>query len=151
MTRRGKNNRQNGPDLFSIAVKPVEPFAPEITRAASWGAAISRAVAKVMKDATRSRAEIADWMADRLGKPVSKNVLDAYASESRETHDISVLRLLALMDATSDLRPLQWMAERFDMTVVPRKYQDAVREVELTDQLEALEAEIRSLKGRRRS
>lgn len=61
---------------------------------------ISAIVARVLKEDERSRDEIAGAMSALLGEPVSKEMVDAYASEARSNHNIPAHRLLALIAAT---------------------------------------------------
>jgi hypothetical protein len=57
-----------------------------------------------------------------FGEEVSKNMLDAYASEAREEHVINVVRFIALIHATQDRRLLEIVAEMFGWTVIERRY-----------------------------
>lgn len=91
-------------------------------RAASLRSRIARSVAETLRDCGRSRAEVARRMSVFLGSEISKPMLDAYASEAREGHSISFERLIALVDATGDVRPLQMAAALFDHSVVDDRY-----------------------------
>lgn len=84
---------------------------------------IARAVSETLTDAEPSREDIAGAMSKWLGEDVTKNMLDAYASEAREDHTIPYLRLLALVHVTGDLRPLQMGAELFQHSVIHDRYQ----------------------------
>ena len=61
---------------------------------------VASAVAQMLNKDPRSREEIAGAMSALLGDDVSRWMLDGYASEGRETHNISAGRLLALVAAT---------------------------------------------------
>lgn len=67
---------------------------------AGYGAMIAASVARACREDGRSRHEIAVAMSAVLNEPVSKAMLDAYASESREQHSIPAHRWLALMAVT---------------------------------------------------
>lgn len=67
---------------------------------AGFGAMVAASVARICRDDTRGRAAIAAMMTDVLAEPVSKAMLDAYASESREQHSIPAHRWLALIAVT---------------------------------------------------
>lgn len=96
----------------------VRRYDEDRVRASSLRARITHAVAETLRDCEHDRGEIARRMSEWLGEDVSKNMLDAYASEARDDHSISYLRLLALVHVTGDIRPLQTGAEMFDHVVV---------------------------------
>lgn len=111
------------PDLLSWQPpEPVVAYAPEQVRAASVAASIARAVAATLRDAPVSREDIAQRMSAYLGDRVSKAMLDAYASEARQEHQIPVTRLVALMHATGDRRLLQLLAEPLGWAVIERRH-----------------------------
>ena len=64
------------------------------------------------------RAAVARAMSDRLGEPISPNMLNAYASPAREAHTISAARYFALMAATADRRLAQLMVDPIGWAVV---------------------------------
>ncbi|MGB0683368.1 MAG: DNA transposition protein [Magnetovibrionaceae bacterium] len=100
----------------------VARFKDEEVRAGTVKAELARAVATVLID--RDREDVATKMADWLDdESMSKNMLDAYASQGRESHDITASRLLALMMVTGDFRPLQMLAEKADHIVVDYRYE----------------------------
>lgn len=87
---------------------------------------ISRAIAKAMKDCGKNRPTIAGLMSERLGSKVTETMLEAYASEAKVDHNITVERFLALIHATGKTELLGFLAEGFDMAVVPRKYENVI-------------------------
>jgi hypothetical protein len=111
-------------DLFDDWQPPevVHRFDDHMVRAANLKNKISLAVAETLKGSELTREAISDAMVDWLGEGMSKNLLDAYASQAREEHVISLLRLIALIHATGDLRILQMIAELFDHSVVDDRY-----------------------------
>lgn len=100
----------------------VAAYAPERVRTSTLRSKIARAVAETLTDSEMTRADIAKAMSDWLEEDVSKNMLDAYASEAREEHTIPFLRLLALVHVTGDVRLLQLGAETFGHVVADAKY-----------------------------
>lgn len=109
----------------SVAVR----FEDEATVRASGAAQrVSRAVAATLKDCDIDRAEIAQRMSDYLGEEVSKNMLDAYASQARENHNLTLARAFALLHATGDARILGTELERFGLAIIPTRYLAAVEE-----------------------
>lgn len=83
---------------------------------------ISRAVALALRDCGKTRAEVAALMSAELGYPVSEATLDAYASEAKETHKISLERFVALIMATGCNDLLGFVAAFFDHVVVPERF-----------------------------
>lgn len=111
-------------DLFDDWQPPevVQRFDDKRVRAANLREKIAMGVAETLKGAEADRETISEAMGAWLGEEVSKNVLDAYASQAREEHVISLPRLLALIHATGDLRILQMIAELFGHSVVDDRY-----------------------------
>ncbi|QPT08611.1 hypothetical protein [Sphingomonas paucimobilis] len=62
---------------------------------------VAASVAAMLKGDKRSRQEIAGAMSALLDDETTKLMLDAYASEARDNHNISAPRLLALIAVTS--------------------------------------------------
>ena len=109
--------------LFDWTPPPATTaFSTERVRAASIAGRISRAVSAALYDNQQQRAEIAQRMADYLGEPFSKAMLDAYASQAREDHPITVPRFMALLHVIRDRRLLELIAEEFGWAVVERKH-----------------------------
>ncbi|MCR9218966.1 MAG: DNA transposition protein [Alphaproteobacteria bacterium] len=106
----------------------VKRYEETRVRTASLKARVARCVSETMKDSALSREEIAKRMTAFLGEEdheettVTKAMLDAYASEARKDHTISAIRLIALVHATGDIRPLQMIAEMFGAAVVEEKW-----------------------------
>ena len=102
----------------------VERYDEVRVRASSLRSRIAKGVAQTLKECGMPREQIADRMSAWLGEgeAVSKNMLDAYASEAREEQTISLLRLAALVHVTGDVRLLQLIAEMFGHSVIDDKY-----------------------------
>lgn len=121
---------------------------PEVTvafeeghvRAANLKSRIALAVAAALRDCELNRDAVADSMSAFLGEKVSRNMLNAYASPSREDHIINIPRYLALADATGDAqRLLQALAAPFGLSVVENRFVPAIRDAMLTDRIEELQ------------
>jgi len=111
------------PDLLDWQPpQPVARFPEEQVRAATFAARLSRAVAAALHDAEDCRETIAARMSAFLGERVSPAMLDAYASQAREDHKISVPRFLALLHATRDRRLLELLAEPMGWAVIERRH-----------------------------
>lgn len=79
----------------------VPQAATEAGDLAGFGAMVAASVARACREDGRSRQAIATEMTAVLGEPVSKAMLDAYASESRGEFNISAHRWLALIAITN--------------------------------------------------
>ena len=82
---------------FSFEVPAAATDAGDL---AGFGPMIAAGVARACREDNRGRAAIAAAMAAVLGEPVSKAMLDAYASEAREQHSIPAHRWWALIAVT---------------------------------------------------
>ncbi len=79
---------------------------------------IAAAVARILKDDPRSRDEIAGAMTALLDSRVTRFNLDAYASEARETFNISMARFLSLVAATDRFDLLDRTLRRVGVSVL---------------------------------
>lgn len=126
-------------DLFSWQPPEVVRVAPEDkVRSASLRGGIAKIVSLVLKECGMSRDEVARRMSAMLGEEVPKAMLDAYASEAREEHSISFLRVVALCEVTRDPRLLQFSAARIGHSVIPNRYLAAVDDAMLADKIDDL-------------
>lgn len=140
--------------LDLLAWEPPEAvvaFDEAQVRNASIAGRIARGVAACLRDCGLTREAVAAQMGAYLGERVSKAMLDAYASEAREEHTISVPRLMALLHVTGDRRLLELVAEPFGWCVLPRKFLPLVqlaavreREDELRRKSDALRRQARA-------
>ncbi|MBL7232086.1 hypothetical protein [Komagataeibacter oboediens] len=120
----------NAPEQLSlldwVPPNPVVRFDPSLIRANQFSSRLSRAISVSLETCGRSRERIAEEMSGLLEKPVSVNMLNAYASVQREGHQISVPRFDALLSATRDRRLLEFMAEPMGWAVIERRYLPAI-------------------------
>lgn len=131
------------PDLFRD-YKPdpvVERFDADAVQAWSLEGRLSKAVALTMDESGISRADIATAMSDALKATVSKAMLDGYASQAREQHSISAVRLAALIEVTGDARALNVLLESSGLIVVPQKYEALLRREKARELKERAERE----------
>jgi len=130
-------------DLLSwLPPEPVQSFDTETVRAASLHGALCRALKEALKSCDKTREQIAEEMSEYLGEDVSKNMLDAYASEARDEHIINVIRFIALISATRDQRLLNWIAEMFGWAVIDQRYLPAINVALLADKKEEIERQL---------
>jgi len=130
-------------DLFS-EFRPgpvVERFDIEEVKAWSLSGRLAKAVALTMETSGKSREEIAAEMTEVTKANVSKSMLDAYASQAREQHSISALRLAALAIVTGDARAFNTLLEEAGLIVVPKRYEALLRRERARELLEKLERE----------
>lgn len=87
-------------DFFADAVFPVRTAATQIDLN-QFRSKIKRAMAQAIRECAYSRPVIAARMAQYLGLPnLTKSTLDAYTAESKESHDITLVRFKAFVHAT---------------------------------------------------
>ena len=129
----------------------VMAFDPFLLRANSWSGRFSRAISISLDSCGQTRQEVADAMSSHMGKAMSLNVLNAYASTARDSHEISVSRFDALLSATRDRRLLEFFAEGFGWSVIDRRYLPAIELAALSEhkrEVARREREIRATAGR---
>jgi hypothetical protein len=124
------------PDLLDWQAPQAYPA--EAVRAATVAGRISRAVAFTLRHCGVKRQDIAARMAAYLGEPVSPAMLDAYASQAREDHNISAVRLLALAHATGDVRLLDMLCEPLGFAVIDRRLLPMLELADTHEQIETL-------------
>ena len=111
---------------------------------------VAATVALALKDDPRSRHEIAGAVSALLDEPVTKAMLDAYASEARDAHNISAARLLALVAVTERFELLDSLLRRIGAAVLVGDELHAVRLGHLEAQRRRLDAEIKQMRGHAR-
>src|SRR5215217_8524747 len=82
----------------------VDRFDQDEVKAYSLNGRLCKAIALTMEESGMSRDALAAAMSDIA--PVTKAMLDAYASQAREQHSIPAVRLAALVAVTGDARAL---------------------------------------------
>lgn len=107
---------------------------------------IAAKVALALKGDPRSRHEIGGAMSALLDDRVSKEMLDAYASESRDAHNISAARLLALIAVTERFDLFDRLARRIGASVLVGEELHTARLGHLEAQQRALNAEIKKMR-----
>lgn len=125
---------------------PPEPYPEDAVRAATLGQRISRAVAQTLRDCRQDRRRIAERMGAYLGETVSLAMLDAYASQARGDHNISAVRLAALVHATGDERLLDLLAEPLGLAVIPRRMRPLLDLAEAHEEAEAARRKVDALR-----
>jgi hypothetical protein len=134
----------NTTDLFADYVPQpvVERFAPERVRAVSAAARIKRAIAETIKESRFGRSAIALLMSEATGETVTAAMLDQYTSTANDKHNIPAYRLVALYQATGDIRLINALLEGADVIAVPGKYEALIRREMAKEQRDRLDQEI---------
>lgn len=151
MTRRSSRDPYTRDLLDWQPPQPVVRFEPDQVRAASLDQKLCKAMALALKDCPWDRAVIADRMSAYLGERISLSMLNAYVSPARDTHQIGVLRFMALVHVTQDRRLLELLADQFGWCVVDERYADAIAEVELAEKAEEISRQLQLTRMKRRS
>lgn len=136
---RNADDRQLSFDDYFVVPAPTEARPGAI---AGFDHELRQALSKSLKAAPLSRYEVAGKMSELLGDEVSKNMLDAYTAESRETHQMSVVRLVALILTTKDYDLLALVAEKVGCRLL-------IGEQAIGAELGFIDQEIEELRARR--
>ncbi|OYW33965.1 MAG: hypothetical protein B7Z41_03840 [Rhizobiales bacterium 12-66-7] len=107
---------------------------------------IAKLIKRALADCKQSREIIAAKMTEYLGRPISKDSLDAWASPAKSNRP-PLDAFAALIYATGDMSLLGWMPAEHGYVVVPAKYADLIelhlleeRESEISRRKQALTA-----------
>jgi hypothetical protein len=126
-------------------------FEPNIVRSSDGMFAgvdrqIASSVARILKDDERDRYDVAAAMSRLMDADVSKSMLDKYASESSEEHNISAGRWLVLIGATRRYDVFTHFAGRLGCGVVLGEEMLTVELGNAIAEKERIEERIRHLK-----
>nr|WP_298794516.1 hypothetical protein [uncultured Acetobacter sp.] len=116
------------PDNRQLSLLDWEPpvivtaYDPAQVRGNTYEFSLCRAISVTLTECGRTRPEVASDMSDILGKTVTVNMLNAYASGQREDHQISVPRFNALIGATRDMRLVEFLAAPRGWAVIDRRF-----------------------------
>jgi hypothetical protein len=127
------------------APQPVVRHDPHSVRAKSVAARVCQAISATLRESDVPREVVARRMGEFLGRPVSKHMLDAYASQAREEHAISLPRFIALAHATGDRRLLQAVADLFGWAVIESRYLPMIELAAVNEQRQLLARHARVL------
>lgn len=139
-------------DLLSW--QPPEPrvrFSEQKIRADSLSGRFSRAISLSLKESPHDREVIATRMSEYLGTEISTHMLNAYASEARTDHNISLHRYAALVHATEDWRLLSALVEIFPLSVIDQKYLSVIKLAQISEQKDLLKKQEAELKNKARA
>lgn len=140
--RRQSSIRQQLDLLDWQPASPVVAYVVDKVKAATLARSISKAVSETLKSCGRSRAQVAEAMSEYLDEAVTENVLNAYASESRDDLIINITRLDALLAITKDRRLLELLAARHGWAVIERRHLPAIEMAEMLETRAKIDSEI---------
>lgn len=108
---------------------------------------MAASVARMLREDPRPRAEIARAVSQLLGESVTKLMLDAYASEARDGHNVPAHRWWAVIVACDRFDVADAMAKRAGARVLSGEEIKAAELGHLQAQTRELQARIRELRG----
>ena len=133
------------------APEPVAAFGVDQVRAVTFGGRLSRAIGVSLAECGDSRGAVAGRMGEWLGRTVSVNMLNAYASQAREEHVPPTDRFAALCHATQDRRLLQLLAAPHGWAVIERRYLPLIELAAVREREDALRRQAAALRRRAQS
>ncbi|SDR40313.1 hypothetical protein [Pseudovibrio sp. Tun.PSC04-5.I4] len=137
---------QQTDDLLNWQPPQVEArFEPARVRSATPSGKVCRTLSEAMKKDGRSREEIAAALSVHLGESISRDSLDAWASEAREASNISGYRLISLISVLKSKELLNEFLARTDMVVIDRKYLPLIERQVMEEQKKLIQKMIRQI------
>lgn len=113
---------------------------------------IARLLGRALRDAVEnhnlSRVEVARLMAEELGRPVSKDMLDKWASEASGAHRIPLDAFIALIKVTQANDLLGFIPGLLGFAVVPKHYAEIIDMHLIEEKQRELAAELTRLQTR---
>lgn len=145
------------PDLFAWEPPKVAVgYGDEVTGRGALDNRICRAISRALKDAKDgglSRADVARRMADYLGRSISEDMLNKWASEASDQNRIPLDAFVALIDATGATDLIGVVTNGFGLVAVPEKYSEFItlhmakeRKAEMDAIVARLEAKVRGVR-----
>lgn len=134
-------------DLFQEPLFPVRTPVEQIDLM-RFRAKLKRAMAQAIRECPHDRPAIAARMAHYLGLPtISKAVLDAYTAESKESHDISMVRFKAFVRATGATWLWDLVVAEEGLTLLEGDEARLAEIARLQQEQREIAAELRNLKS----
>jgi len=130
------------PDQLGFTFDPPQP-AHEEADLAGLGRVVAAGVGRALREEPRSRFEIASAMSRLLDEEVTKWMLDAYASEARDQHNISAERFFAFIAVTNRFDILDHVMRRIGAALLVGEEIALARAGHLRAQIEALKEELK--------
>lgn len=143
------------PDLFAWqSPKVAVGYGEDVTGRGALDNRIARVISRSLKDAKErgmTRSQIAKAMSDYLGRGISEDMLNKWASEAADSNRITLDAFIALIDATSSHDLMGLVVSGFGYVAVPERYSDMIElhlieehERDVIARRQALEARVRA-------
>ncbi len=141
-------------DLFAWEPEPVRvAYADEVKGRGTLDSQISRVISQALRDAKDngvSRMEIAGKMARYLGRPISEDALNKWASEAIDDRRMPLDAFIALADATESVELIGFVAGLFNLAVVPDRFVELIEMHQLEEHKREVDARIAALQAKSR-
>ncbi len=98
-------------DTATLDLFPVPEAAPELPGTMDFRGQVAHLVSEMLRRAPHDRFDVAARMSRLTGKDVSKNMLDAYASDAREDHNLPFYLIPALETVCESHALTAWLAD----------------------------------------
>lgn len=111
---------------------------------------VAASVARALKEDARSREEIAGAVSSMLGEPVTKMMLDAYASEARDNHNVSAGRFMAVIAVTHRYDLFDALVREIGAALLVGEELHLARAGDLRSQIARAQRELKAIESRMR-
>lgn len=145
----GKRRSALDPGQLGFTFDPPAP-AQRASDLAGLDRVIASGVACGLKQDPRCRRDIAAAMSRLLGEEVTLCMLDAYASEARDNHNISAARFFAFVAVTKRYDIMDHVLRRIGAAALVGEEIVTARVGDLRAQITALQAELKDIEKRAR-
>lgn len=141
----GKRKADAGQIEMDFDLLPVDVLPGGL---AGLDSVISRAISTILHAEPRSREVICAEMSVAMDQDISRHMIDAYASPSREDHRVPASRLLALILITGRKDVLGQILRHIGLEVLDSAEIDLARAGHLRARMKQLQNELRTVEAR---
>ncbi|WP_279480314.1 hypothetical protein [Aureimonas sp. SK2] len=139
-------------DLLAWEAQAVRiGYSSEVAGSGDLGNQIARLIGQALrdsKDAGRDRNDVARAMGEYLGRHITKNQIDKWASEASDEQRIPLDAFIALIAVTQELRLLAFIPGQFGHAVVSDRYADMIELFEIEEHQRDIELRASALKAK---
>lgn len=139
-------------DLLNWQPKPVHVgYGDEVTGRGRLDNKIARVVSRALRSAHENdlpRAHVAREMSSYLGRKITLDMLEKWASEAAETNRIPLDAFAALIDATGEHDLLGFLPRMFGFAAVPEKFSQIIELHQIEEHQAALDQAQREAEQR---
>jgi hypothetical protein len=139
-----KRRHSLNPDQLGFSFDAPEP-AREVAALAGLDRMVASGISQALNGDSRSRYELAGKVSELLSEDVSKLMLDAYASEARDAHNVPFHRALAIFAVTERIDILDTLLRKIGVSALFGEEIKTARLGHLQRQLAEIKADIRSI------